>query len=81
MKIVVLPSAKDDLADGFDFYEQQDAGLGGYFFESPMSAFQNLSVSEFKDASASQPVRVFSCPPNIDSFGLRPILSAWQPKP
>jgi hypothetical protein len=29
MKIVVLLSARDDLAKGFDFYEKQRAGLGG----------------------------------------------------
>src|SRR5690242_12524594 len=34
MKIVILPSARDDLADGFQFYENQAAGLGGYFLES-----------------------------------------------
>jgi plasmid stabilization system protein ParE len=34
MKIVILPSARDDLADGFQFYENQEAGLGGCFLES-----------------------------------------------
>jgi hypothetical protein len=34
MKIVILPSARDDLADGFQFWENQEEGLGGYFLES-----------------------------------------------
>lgn len=34
MKIRILPSARDDLADGFDFYERQREGLGNYFQES-----------------------------------------------
>jgi hypothetical protein len=33
VKIVILPSARDDLAEGFEFYEKQCAGLGSYFFE------------------------------------------------
>ena len=37
MKIVILPSARDDLADGFQFYENQEPGLGGYFLESLFS--------------------------------------------
>jgi hypothetical protein len=31
MKIVILPSARNDLDDGFDFYERQGEGLGNYF--------------------------------------------------
>ena len=30
MKIVVLPSACDNLSDGYDFYERQADGLGDY---------------------------------------------------
>jgi hypothetical protein len=37
MKIVILPSASEDLADGFAFYEQQSQGLGGYYLESLFS--------------------------------------------
>ena len=42
MKIVILPSARDDLADGFQFYENQAAGLGGYFLESLFSDIDSL---------------------------------------
>ena len=44
MKIVILPSARDDLADGFEFYEPQDEGLGGYFFESLFSDIDSLRL-------------------------------------
>jgi plasmid stabilization system protein ParE len=42
MKIVILPSARDDLADGFEFYESQGEGLGGYFWESLFSDIDSL---------------------------------------
>jgi hypothetical protein len=32
MNIKILSSAKDDLIDGYNFYEQQQKGIGGYFF-------------------------------------------------
>ena len=34
MKLVILDRAEDDLVDGFDFYELQEAGLGQYFLLS-----------------------------------------------
>ena len=44
MKIVILPSARDDLADGFQFYENQESGLGGYFLESLFSDIDSLHL-------------------------------------
>jgi len=44
MKIVILPSARDDLADGFDFYEEQQEGLGDYFEESLFSDIDSLRL-------------------------------------
>lgn len=44
MKIVILPSARDDLADGFEFYERQQEGLGGYFLESLFSDIDSLRL-------------------------------------
>jgi len=32
VKIVIQSSALADLADGFDFYERNERGLGAYFF-------------------------------------------------
>jgi len=42
MNIVILPSAQEDLADGFAFYERQSPGLGTYFFESLSSDIDSL---------------------------------------
>ena len=42
MKIVVLQSARDDLADGYWFYEDQGEGLGVYFLESLFSDIDSL---------------------------------------
>jgi len=44
MKIVILPSARDDLAPGFQFYENQGEGLGGYFLESLFSDIDSLRL-------------------------------------
>ncbi|MDD5138726.1 MAG: hypothetical protein PHY43_00525 [Verrucomicrobiales bacterium] len=44
MKIVILPSARDDLADGFQFYESRQEGLGGYFLESLLSDIDSLRL-------------------------------------
>jgi hypothetical protein len=48
MKIVILPSARDDLADGYQFYENQEAGLGNYFLESLfLTLIRCLCMPEF----------------------------------
>jgi plasmid stabilization system protein ParE len=44
VKIVILPSARDDLAEGFEFYEKQCAGLGSYFLESLFSEIDSLRL-------------------------------------
>src|SRR5437868_2513639 len=44
MKIIVRPSARDDLSDGFDFYERQGEGLGSYFVESLLSDIDSLRL-------------------------------------
>ena len=31
MKIRILPSARDDLSEGYTFYEERAEGLGAYF--------------------------------------------------
>ena len=60
MKIIILPSARDDLADGFDFYERQQEGLGNYFQES---LFLTLIHSSFTQAFISKySVFIGSCP-------------------
>ena len=44
MTIIILPSAKEDLADGFAFFERQQAGLGAYFLESLFSDIDSLRI-------------------------------------
>ena len=44
MKVVILPSAREDLADGLDFYERQGEGLGSYFLESLFSDINSLKI-------------------------------------
>ncbi len=42
MKIVILAQAKEDLLDGYLFYERQDPGIGGYFLDSVGSDIDSL---------------------------------------
>jgi hypothetical protein len=44
MKLTILPSARDDLASGFGFYEAQEEGLGSYFLESLFSDVDSLRL-------------------------------------
>ena len=45
MKIRLLTSAREDLIEGFRFYERQSAGLGGYFLDSLYSDIDSLLIS------------------------------------
>ena len=44
MKIVILPSAMEDLAEGFQFYERKEPGLGTYFLDSLFSDIDSLQL-------------------------------------
>jgi hypothetical protein len=44
MKIVNLPSAREDIANGFKFYEEQEAGVGNYFLECLFSDIDSLHL-------------------------------------
>jgi hypothetical protein len=44
MKVEVLETALDDLADGFHFYENQSEGLGAYFVDSLWSDIDSLCL-------------------------------------
>ena len=44
MKIKILPSAVNDLSEGFYFYENQLKGLGSYFLESLFSDIDSLKL-------------------------------------
>ena len=45
MKIRILASARQDLIDGFTFYERQAEGIGSYFLDSLYSDIESLLVS------------------------------------
>lgn len=45
MKVEILPSAREDLAAGFAFYEKQRAGPGGYFLDSLFADIDSLAIS------------------------------------
>jgi len=44
MKMKILKSAKQDLKEGFYFYESQQAGLGTYFLETLFSDIDSLQL-------------------------------------
>ncbi len=44
MKIFILPSAIEDLLEGYKFYEFQANGLGEYFLESLISDIDSLKI-------------------------------------
>ena len=44
MRVKILPSALNDLADGRSFYEQQNPGVGDYFLDSLFSDIDSLAL-------------------------------------
>jgi hypothetical protein len=44
MRLQILDSARDDLIDGFYFYEKQEPGLGAYFLASLYSDMEALKI-------------------------------------
>ncbi len=44
MKIQILDMAKDDLVEGFYFYDKKEAGLGNYFLSTLFSDIERLKV-------------------------------------
>jgi hypothetical protein len=44
MNVSILPAAMDDLAEGFLFYEKQEAGLGDYFLNSLLADVDSLKL-------------------------------------
>ena len=44
MKIQILPSAQEDLSEGFSFYEKQQPGLGAYFLDSLFADIDSLAL-------------------------------------
>ena len=44
MRLRILESAKEDLIDGFHFYEKQAPGLGTYFLDSLFADIDSLTI-------------------------------------
>jgi len=44
VKIEVLDQAKEDLFDGYLFYERQETGIGSYFFDSISADIESLRL-------------------------------------
>lgn len=44
MKIKILPSASQDIVDGYWFYEKQSSGLGSYFKDTLFSDIDSLAI-------------------------------------
>ena len=44
VNLLILPSARDDLRDGFYFYEKQQTGLGDYFLDSVLADIDSLTI-------------------------------------
>lgn len=42
--VVALREVADDLADGQNFYERREAGIGEYFFDSLISDLESLRL-------------------------------------
>ena len=42
MKIHILDQAEDDLVEGYNFYENQEQGVGAYFLDSLYSDIESL---------------------------------------
>ncbi|MGR3221147.1 MAG: type II toxin-antitoxin system RelE/ParE family toxin [Candidatus Anammoxibacter sp.] len=42
MNIHLLDQAENDLVDGYNFYENQEQGVGGYFLDSLYSDIESL---------------------------------------
>src|SRR5688572_32851737 len=45
MTLNILPSAKDDLAEGAAFYERQEPSMGGYFLDSLSTDIDSLVIT------------------------------------
>jgi len=45
MKIQILDSARQDLVDGYSFYQKQAQGVGVYFLDTPFSDIDSLVIN------------------------------------
>jgi len=72
MKLQILPQARDDLIEGFHFYEDKEEGLGDYFLACLYSDNEGLYRLSRASRSAgatkmnARPARLCSRNPNSD---------------
>ena len=45
MRLKILPSAREDLIEGYRFYERQATGVGSYFLDSLLSDIDSLMLN------------------------------------
>ena len=67
----MLESAKEDLIDGYHFYEEQAPGLGTYFFDSLFSDIDSLAL--YAGIHRKVFARIARCP---SAFRLRSITTS-----
>ena len=44
MRVEILSTAEDDLAEGHRFYERQESGIGGYFLDTLFAEIDSLQL-------------------------------------
>lgn len=67
MRLEILDKAEDDLVEGYQFYENQQPGLGAYFLQSLYSDVESLKCMV---AFIAAPIAIFTaCSPS--GFHLR----------
>ena len=60
MTLQILESAKEDLIEGFHFYEERTPGLGTYFLDSLFSDIDSLAIYAGIHATVHGSQRVLS---------------------
>jgi hypothetical protein len=61
VKVRILPSAQDDLSEGFAFYEKQQPGLGAYFLDSLFADIESLAIYYEINTDAAEVSAVLAC--------------------
>jgi len=54
MKVILLNSAEEDLVDAWHFYDNQEPGVGEYYYDEVMIAVRSLSTQHGLHPSKGQ---------------------------
>lgn len=68
MKLRILESAKEDLIEGYHFYEERAPGLGTYFLDSLFSDIDSLAIY------AGIHAKVYGSHPALSKVSIRHLL-------